>query len=517
MKGSTKRLVAAVFDLDGVVTLTAGVHGAAWKRLFDELLRKRAAETGDTFRPFDLSGDYRTFVDGKPRIDGVRSFLASRGISVPDGTPTDPPGDETAWAMGNLKNDYFHAALEEHGVDVDEATVETVRALRANGVRAAVASSSKNCGPILERAGLLSLFEASVDGIVSERLGLRGKPEPDIFVEAARRVGATPAQTLVVEDAISGVAAARAGEFGLVVGLDRGGGGLRQHGADLVFQSLAAVSVETLMAWFSDREHRRPSALTDDRLWARLEAGRPAIFLDYDGTLTPIVDRPERATISRDVRETVRALASVYPTAIISGRGREDVAALVGVSDLVVAGSHGFDISGPGGLSLELDRAREVRPVIAELADQFRTEVADIEGAIVEDKRFSLALHYRLVAAEQVSRIERLVDAAVARYPVLCKTLGKKVFELRPDIAWDKGRAVLWLLDVLDLDQPGVVPVYVGDDLTDEDAFAALAPRGVGVVVTETPRPSAARHWLQNPAEVHVFLQRLAAAPRGGG
>ena len=229
---------AVVFDLDGVVTLTASVHAAAWKRLFDEVLERRAKETGDPFVPFDPERDYHTYVDGKPRIEGVKSFLASRGIDLPEGASDDGPDEPTAWGLGNRKNGYFQRVLEEKGAEVDDRTVSFVRRLREKGIRVAVASSSKNCGPILERAGLNDLFEARVDGIVSEEIGLRGKPDPDIFVEAARRLGAAPDRAVVVEDAISGVQAGQAGGFGLVIGIDRVGAApaLREHGADLILE-----------------------------------------------------------------------------------------------------------------------------------------------------------------------------------------------------------------------------------------------------------------------------------------
>ena len=501
---------AVIFDLDGVVTLTAGVHAAAWKRLFDGVLEEHAREAGEPFVPFALESDYLEYVDGKPRIEGVKSFLASRGISLPRGAAGDPPGNDSAFALGNLKNVFFRDALEERGVDVDEATVSLIQALRKRGARVAVASSSKNCGPILRRAGLEPLFETRVDGVVSEELGLRGKPDPDIFLEAARRVGAVPSQSIVVEDAQSGVAAGRAGAFGLVIGIERGAAGaLRQHGADLVVTDLGEVTVDLLDEWFTHREDRLPSALVrSESLDHLLMSGRPAVFLDYDGTLTPIVSRPELATLSEPTRDVLRHLARVCPTAIVSGRGREDVAALVGIPELIVAGSHGFDISGPDG-SVELEIAREVVPLIEELVNRLRAETAGVAGVIIEDKRFSLALHFRLAPEGAVPELEHLVDDAVARHPQLRKSHGKKVFEIRPNLEWDKGKALLWLLDALGLNAENVVPLYIGDDTTDEDAFAAIAERGIGILVSEAPRPTAARYWLQNPQEVRRFLEDL--------
>jgi len=503
---------AAIFDLDGVVTLTASVHAAAWKRLFDEVLRRRAEESGERFVPFDVEDDYHTYVDGKPRIEGVKSFLASRGIELPEGTPDDDPDEPTAWGLGNRKNGYFRDALEREGAEVDERTVDLIRRLRAAEVRVAVASSSKNCGPILERAGLSDLFEARVDGIVSEEIGLRGKPDPDIFVEAARRVGASPDRSVVVEDAISGVQAGRAGGFGLVIGIDRVGAAvaLREHGADLVLESFDDGSVETIDAWFVHRGERRPPALCRwEELKERLRDRRPALFLDYDGTLTPIVSRPELAVLSEEGRAVLARIAATYPTAIISGRGRDDVQKLVGLDELAYAGSHGFDIVGSGGAPIGHTVAEWIEPLMDRVARRLRPKLAPIEGALLEEKRFSIAVHYRLVDEVDVPRIEAMVDEAVASDGRLKKALGKKVFEVRPDFDWDKGKALLFLLEAFGLDGPDVVPFYIGDDVTDEDAFGVLEDRGTGILVSETPRPTKATYWVQAPWEVFAFFERL--------
>lgn len=230
-------LRAFLFDLDGVITDTAALHAAAWKRLFDAFLAERAA--GGRFEPFRLPEDYHAHVDGRPRYEGVSTFLASRGIELPQGAPDDPGDRATVCGLGNNKDALFNAELEEHGVTVFAASLRLVEALRARAVHTACVSSSKNCKPVLERAGLLPLFEAIVDGHDIEN-GLPGKPAPDSFLRAADEVGVPAAASVVVEDAISGVAAGRAGGFGLVIGLDRGAGhdALLAHGADLVVDEL---------------------------------------------------------------------------------------------------------------------------------------------------------------------------------------------------------------------------------------------------------------------------------------
>jgi beta-phosphoglucomutase family hydrolase len=234
---------ACLFDLDGVLTKTAEVHAAAWKSMFDGYLRRRADRTGEPFVAFDAGADYDEYVDGKPRYDGVRSFLASRGIHLPDGTPDDDPGTETIDGLGNRKNDLVLELIARDGVDAYEGSVRYVRAARDAGLRRAVVSSSSNCRDVLEAAGILDLFEEIVDGVVATREGLKGKPAPDTFLAGARRLGVDAARAAVFEDAVAGVEAGRAGGFGCVVGVDRVGhaDALRAHGADLVVRDLAEL------------------------------------------------------------------------------------------------------------------------------------------------------------------------------------------------------------------------------------------------------------------------------------
>ena len=231
---------AVLFDLDGVLTATARLHAAAWTRLFDDYLARRAAARRERFRRFE-SRDYAQFVDGRPRYDGVRAFLASRGITVPDGAPDDPPGRETVCGLGNRKQVFFQEVLAKEGIDIINSTVAVVRHLQRHGVRRAVVSSSRNCAAILDAAGIAGLFELQVDGVVAERQGLAGKPAPDTFLHAARALGVAPSRAVVVEDAIAGVAAGRAGGFALVVGIDRTGApdDLAWAGAHLVVTDLA--------------------------------------------------------------------------------------------------------------------------------------------------------------------------------------------------------------------------------------------------------------------------------------
>jgi beta-phosphoglucomutase family hydrolase len=234
---------ACLFDLDGVLTDTASLHAAAWKEMFDTFLRSRAADEGAQFVPFDPVRDYREFIDGKQRSDGVRSFLASRGIALPEGSPGDPSDALTVSSLGDRKNELLLAMIHERGVQAYDGSVRFVQAVRDAGLRRAVVSASANCREVLEAAGIADLFEVRVDGNVAQQEHLRGKPAPDMFLAAARMLGVAPGEAAVFEDALAGVAAGRAGGFGLVVGVDRVGqaDALRAHGADIVVTDLAEL------------------------------------------------------------------------------------------------------------------------------------------------------------------------------------------------------------------------------------------------------------------------------------
>jgi beta-phosphoglucomutase family hydrolase len=243
MLGLPDTIRACLFDLDGVVTKTAVVHAAAWKEMFDEFLQRRSEQTGEAFVPFDSKDDYDRWVDGKPRYDGVRSFLASRGIELPEGAPDDPPDADTVAGLGNRKNDLVLALLRRDGVEAYEGSVRYLEAVREAGLPCAVVSSSANTQEVLQAAGLEHFFELRVDGLTARAESLKGKPAPDTFLAAARKLGVEAAAAAVFEDALAGVEAGRAGDFGYVVGVDRTGQAeaLREHGADVVVQDLAEL------------------------------------------------------------------------------------------------------------------------------------------------------------------------------------------------------------------------------------------------------------------------------------
>jgi beta-phosphoglucomutase family hydrolase len=241
MFGLPDGVSACLFDMDGVVTQTATLHAAAWREMFDEFLRDYAKRTGTKFVPFDSHHEYDAYVDGKPRLDGTRSFLESRGIHLPEGTPDDPPGTPTLYGLSNRKNDLVLAKIAAGGVQVYPGSITYIKAVRAGGLKTAIVSASANTQQVLQSAGIEGLFDARIDGVVAKERGLRGKPAPDTFLAAAEALHVPAAHAVVFEDAQAGVAAGHAGHFALVVGVDRVGQAaeLKEHGADIVVKDLS--------------------------------------------------------------------------------------------------------------------------------------------------------------------------------------------------------------------------------------------------------------------------------------
>ncbi|MDT8387529.1 MAG: trehalose-phosphatase [Thiogranum sp.] len=500
-----ERFDAMVFDLDGVITRTAKVHAAAWKRMFDDYLAKHTAP-GEPCQPFDIESDYLNYVDGKPRYDGVRSFLDARGIELPAGEPQDGPDQETISGLGNRKDRFFMETLRSDGVEVYTSTIDLIRVLREAGKRIGVVSSSRNCQAVLEAAGISALFDARVDGRDLQQLGIPGKPAPDMFLEACRRLDREPQRSIGVEDAMVGVQAAKAAGYGCVIGVNRGdvADGLREHGADLVVRDLAEIHLAG-----GAPAQQLPSAL--DRIDEIMPGDNQelAIFLDYDGTLTPIVARPKDAVLSDNMRQALERLCRLSECAIISGRDLADVRERVGIRNIWYAGSHGFDIAGPDNERAEYQEGGEYLPTLDRAEQMLKEKLSAVPNCQVERKRFSIATHYRQVDDADVETVRQAVEATQAATTGLRLSSGKKIFELQPDIEWDKGKALLWLMQTLDMDPGRFVPLYIGDDVTDEDVFRELGTAGVGILVAPESRPTGASYRLDDPDAVEQFLKRL--------
>ena len=532
---------SVIFDLDGVVTKTAKVHAHAWKKTFDEYLRLRTERDSEPFNEFTYQHDYLNYVDGKPRYQGVKNFLESRGIHLPFGDPSDSTDKETICGIGNKKNKLFNELLQKEGAEVFESTIRLIKSLKENGIKIGVASSSKNCLPILKSVNIEHLFETRVDGVVSAELNLKGKPEGDIFVTAAKNLDTLPENSVVVEDASSGVEAGRNGGFGLVLGVSRENNEteLAKYGADIVVPDLAEIDIQIINDWFNRKpkpffkcfetlEHA-PAILPEDHLQGKdifvnpyyertgksvLHTDKKMVFfLDYDGTLTPIVDSPELAVITDDMKQTVEQLAKIHTVAIVSGRMREDVQNLVGIKGLFYAGSHGFDIKGPGGFSMIHPVAEKTIPLVSEIIEQLKDKFRNIEGALVEEKKFSVAAHYRKVKNQKdLKFIEESVNSIVQKHDELRLLKGKKVFEILPNIDWDKGKAIRWIMNALEIPWDTTSAFYIGDDTTDEYAFRTIITRGTAIMVTDEPlNPSTADFQLNSPKEVKKFFEQVIA------
>jgi len=524
-----------VFDLDGVITKTALVHQEAWKKAFDEYLKVVSERENKAFVEFTYK-DYLDYVDGKPRYDGVKSFLESRNINIEWGTPSDGPDKETVCGIGNKKNGLFVELLKSKGAQVYFSTIEIIRKLKEEGIKIGVASSSKNCKYILESAGIEGLFGTRVDGVVSSELKLRGKPEGDIFVLAAHNLNSLPSESIVVEDAASGVEAGRNGGFGLVLGVARRDNSLDllRHYADIVVDDLSSIDISTLNDWFLKEPPYIFEVWNDNKKlhdWANyfkkneniyineryllnakeiFSSGKKNIlFLDYDGTLTPIVERPDLAVLSSDMKNTLKRLSSRYTVAIVSGRLREDVQKLVGIDGIFYAGSHGFDIKGPSFALIQKD-AEFVIPLISNIAEHVRNELGKIEGVIIENKEFSLAVHYRLLKDDKyLNDIRNYLNNIIDNNHSLRLMSGKKVFEIMPRIDWNKGKAICWIMQALGFGFDDVNVIYIGDDTTDEDAFRIIRTRGVSILVSGKPKRSAADFRVSSPYEVKKIFDYL--------
>lgn len=403
------------------------------------------------------------------------------------------------------------AHRRDDGAPALSTTVSLVQRLRHLGVGTAVVSANRDCAAALGAAGLGDLFAVHVDGAAAEP-GPSGEADPAALLEAARRLGVRPDRCVVVEDAEAGVAAARAGGFALVIGVDRDGPGtqLSRGGADSVVADLGEVTVRS-----GDRRlSTLPDAvqavsLTDDDTGGRT----PAVFFDFDGTLSEIVDDPGAARLVDGADAALRALAAVCPVAILSGRDLGDVVDRVGVPGLWYAGSHGFELRGPDGAHHQNETAAAAIPVLAEAADELRSRLASIDGVLVEHKRFAVAVHYRNAAREHVGAVTAAVREA-GRRDRLRVTTGREVIELRPDIDWDKGKTLRWLTDRIGgAASERLLPVFVGDDITDEDAFAEISSDGIGIMVRHSDdgdRATSARFAVADPAAVRAFTEELA-------
>lgn len=503
-KKTIENVEAAIFDLDGVITSTAKVHAKAWKKMFDEFLNSRNEE----HKPMDIQEDYDNYIDGKPRYKGVKDFLDSRNIDIPYGEKSDPAEKETVCGLGNRKNQIFQELIKTEGFEVFEDAVDQIKKWRSKGIKTAIISSSKNCKPILEKAELTHLFEERIDGVVSEELKLNGKPDPDIFLEAASRLNIGPDKAVIFEDAIAGIQAGKKGGFFKVIGINHNGSPdiLKEHGADITITNMHELELVKEIQPGKLAIHSLSPALDHySEIKNRLGNKKLALFLDYDGTLTPIVNNPDKAKLSSDMRQIIKSLSEQCTVSVISGRDRADVKEKVNLPEITYAGSHGLDISGPDIKHIVGEKAL---PNLDEIEKKIKRKLKSLEGATIERKKLVVAVHYR-EAKEKEKEIKNYLHELVDGYDNLKIIFNKMVVEIRPDINWDKGSAIEYLLEKLPLNDAETVPVFLGDDITDEDGFRAVQRKGVGIVVGNHGQKSFARYKLADQEEVKKFLHEL--------
>lgn len=500
---------AAIFDLDGVITETASLHAKAWKKMFDAYNERRKEEGKNTYAEFSIEEDYPVYLDGKPRYKGVSSFLESRQIDLPYGDPDDEPGKETICGLGNQKNNYFHKIIDEEGVHLIEKNVKRLKEWRSKGLKTAIISSSKNCKQIIKAAGVEHLFDVRVDGVTSRERNLKGKPDPDIFIEAARELNVKPENSIIIEDALAGVEAGRKGNFKIVIGIsgENHKEQMLKKGADVVVQNLEEYDL------FNDHKATENKGLpwVMDHLELFVKDSteyNTLLCLDYDGTLTPIVEDFTKAFLKEEMRNTLKEAAKILPIAIVSGRDIRFIQKQVDLDELFYAGSHGFEIEGPGDFHYEVEKSQEILPVMDKAEERLRERFNNKDGVEIERKKYAIAIHYRKVKEEDIPHVKDIVDQVLNESPKLKKGAGKRIVELKPNLDWDKGKAVEVLSRQIPAQHEPVRIIYIGDDVTDEDAFRVI-DNGYGILVGHPEADTFADYYLKDVDEVQLFLQKL--------
>lgn len=499
---------AVIFDMDGVVTRSAGAHAAAWKRMFDDYLKEHARKHGEKFIPFDITNDYSLYVDGKPRYEGAQSFLKSRNIDIPFGSPDDAPEKETVCGLGNRKNAYFQQYLKENGADAYKSTVDFIKELKSRGKPVAVISSSKNAMEVLDAAGVKDLFDAIVEGRASVSLGLKGKPEPDIFLQAARELNVFPQRSAMVEDALAGVQAGVAGDFAIVIGVDRANNTeeMRKLGADIIVKDISELKV-------LPQEHTHdaaslPSALQQsEKIIQQLCRGMPALFLDYNGTLKPLVDAQESQLFQR-LRTALRTVSERWPVVIMSKGAVSSVREQLGLETIVYASSHGFTVGDPGE-PFAVSLGRHFLPAINNTEKHLEDRLGTLPGVHIRRLPYSVTVKYDEADTSVVAKVEQYLSELSTETELKLVRDGNKA-EFRPDLNWDKGRTLLHLARTVHVDGSRLVPLFIGDDITDEDAFKAIEGYGIGVLIGPEHRPTEAAYILQDARQAVLFLEELA-------
>lgn len=480
-------LKAFIFDLDGVLTDTQKLHMLAWERMFNELLSQYHQAS---FSP----GDYREYLDGKPRIDGIKSFLTSRKIDL---------NEKEMLELGLRKNQYYLEELKSKGPGLIEDSFSLVVQLARNNFPMAVVSSSRNCRQIMDITGLSDYIKVVVDPMVAETEKLPGKPAPDYFLKASELLGYPPEKCCLVEDAISGILAGVRGKFGKVVGIkvnQTGLEGLKMVGAHQVVNSLWEIEGVTELLKLQPASHLINSLKSNKDFF---------LFLDYDGTLSEIVEEPWKAVPVEGIVPLISAIGKLIPVCLITGRDTEVIKSFIDLPHIYYSTCHGFEINGPENLHYELEEARAIGPAFDLAREELTLLMEHHEGLVIERKTFGLAFHYRMIKSREVAQeIVSMVQEYASLHQKLKWKAGEEVIELLPNLNWDKGKALLKLYEVLNF-RPTRLPIFLGDGKTDEDAFREMLNWGYPVLVQEKLRPTLASFQLSSPFEVRRFLKEL--------
>lgn len=500
-----KDVDAAIFDLDGVITDTASVHARAWKTTFDAFLEARDKD----FKPFDIEKDYHEFIDGKPRHEGVKSFLQSRDIELPAGSPKDEGEKDTVHGLGNRKNALYNELLEKEGFTIYKDAVERLKQWKAAGIKTAIVSSSKNCKKVLELAQLEHLFNVRVDGVTSEELNLKGKPEPDIFLEAVKRLHVVPQRAVIFEDAIAGVKAGAQGKFACVVGVERKQrkNMLKQHGATEIITSFREIDilVESLPQQFS--WDKITSALEHaPEISNKLASKTLCLFISDEVIDPPEESKHEKDRKLKEVRDVLKTLAHHAIVAIIGEHDLSDLKEKLKLNSLYYAGCKGLDISGP---DMKIQLGKEAIPQLDQLQEALKANENGTPAPECSRKR--LLLLCRLSEDEKQAAAQKAYcGKLVAQHDRLRLDERNGELFIHPKINWNKAKTLGLLLEEIEPDETDLLPVYLGNEKKDEEVFHFLFKQGLGIKVGDDGLQSFAKYKLSSFDEVSKFLYVLS-------
>lgn len=502
-----ERLRALIFDLDNIIAESQTLQVLAWKRLFDHYNHQRKLSQKPEYVPFDREVDYSNKIHGHSIYDAVRTFLSSRNIKLPEGDPDDLPGYESVSALGNMKNQIYRDLFKDRGIDFFSDLIEPVERWKDEGYKTAAISTNKKCHILLKDAGIDMIFDKIVDGYDIEKLDLKGKPEADIYLEAARQLNVSPEETAVFEDDVEGIKAARKGGFKRVVGLSRNNSPetLRNYGANIVIRSYATLN-HTVHEF-----DELPSALTRlGELFEDWKNKELLFFLDYDMLHPAIRKQPEDIFISEEIKDLLSRLSNYAKVTVINGRDLSDIRQMTGLDQIYYAGNYGFEISGPGNIHYEHEGLRKILPKLDIAEKLLRDKLLEFDNVRFERQRYVLSIHYQNLEDEKTPEAESRINQILLNRPDLEKVIGEKMIEIRPYQNWNKGKAMKWLMGEVSGILHDNYLVYLGNDFTDEDAFTQIIKqKGIRILVGNHGELTLADYKLQDLDEVKAWLNNI--------